>query len=281
MIKPTKLLVLLLFATGISLGQAPKKETVSFKIQQLKKLLNESDNLSPEMTDSLDINNKVKTQLTKILLAPGIGNYDLEKEFKDSNMSTTHSKDKRLWFFTWFENTGGSFKSNLTVIQYKTKDYKTGVEVDSSLDDGGFDSSGASYDQIIKLPSKTKNLYLCLGGAIGCGTCSAHVVKVIELTANDINLDYPAFIGSITDDSGDQVNGNVSTFIMDSRVDDIKTFEYDSKTQSIKYKYVPDDNTPITVEDGTYNPDAKPIVGYLKWNGTHFVETIVGNPSPK
>ncbi len=89
--KPTTLLLLLLFAASNAFAQAPKKETLSFKIQRLKKLLNESDSISPEMTDSLDINNKIKTQLTEILSTPQIKNYDLEKTFTGS-IEITHSK---------------------------------------------------------------------------------------------------------------------------------------------------------------------------------------------
>ena len=265
--KPTTLLLLLLFAASNAFAQAPKKETLSFKIQRLKKLLNESDSISPEMTDSLDINNKIKTQLTEILSTPQIKNYDLEKTFTGS-IEITHSKDKQLWFFTWYENTGGSFKSNLTVIYYKTKANKTGVEND-------FESNGASYDQIIKLPSKSKSLYLCLGDVVGCNTCSASVATVIELTAKGINLDYPAFKTINKNQWGEEIIWK-PTYIMDSRIDDIKTFEYDVKTELIRYSYVPDDNTPISIDMETYNPDAKPIKGHFKWNGTRFVGSTAG-----
>lgn len=263
------LLTLLLFIiTATALSQTHKNKSIAVKIKQLKTLLDESGNMSPEMTDSLDINNKIKTQLTEILLTPQIKNYDLEKTFNGS-IEITHSKDKQLWFFTWYENTGGSFKSNLTVIYYKTKANKTGVENE-------FDSTGASYDQIIKLPSKSKNLYLCLGGVVGCNTCSASVATVIELTTKGINLDYPAFEVISNNSWGGKVTVSKPTFVMDSRVDDIKVFEYDAKTQSIRYSYVPDDNTPISIDMETYNPDAKPIKGHFKWNGTRFVGSTAG-----
>lgn len=279
--KPITSGILFFFITATLLGQAPTNKSLSLKIAQLKTLLDESGNMSPEVTDSLDVNNKTKIQLSEILLSPEIGNYNLEKEFKGTNIGTTHSKDNRLWFFTWYENTGGSFKSNLTVIQYKTKYNKHKLAIDSSIDDTddtetiGFNSNGASYDQIIKLPSKNKNLYLCLGGVMGCNTCFARVATVIELTANGINLDYHAFKTVDTDESGEVIVWK-PTYIMDSRVDDIKTFEYDVKTQSIRYSYVPDDCTPIRAEDDAYNANTKPIKGHFKWNGTRFIGSTAG-----
>ena len=242
-------------------------------------LLDESSDYTPEMTDSLAINNKIKEQLKEILVKPETTKYDLEKAFKGTDISVVHSKDKRLWLFTWYENTGGSFISNLTVIQYRTKTNKPKVVIDNSITDdevNGFDSSGSDFEHIIKLPSKSKNLYLCLGGFWGCNTCSAQVALVIELTSDGINLGYPAFKNTNVSSNNKPIIEWEPMFIMDSRSDDIKTFAYDAKTQSIRYKYVPDDNTPITVEDEKYDPNAKPIVGYLKWDGTEFIETVVG-----
>ena len=280
--KPILSIFLFFFITTTALGQSHKNKSIPVKLKELKALLNESDMFTPEMTDSLEINDKIKKQLCALLKSPGIEKYNLEKEFKGTGIGTTHSNDNRLWFYTWFENTGGSFKSNLTIIQYRTKTNKTeGIVVDNSIADENdivFESNGASYTQIIKLPSKNKNLYLCIGGVTGCNTCSAVVATVIGLTSKNIDLRYPAFKNKEANNYGDQAfQERVPTFIMDSRVDDIKQFEYNSVTHTIHYQYIPDDNTPIKIsEDEPYNPDAKPIVGLLKWNGTFFTETLVG-----
>ncbi len=110
---------------------------------------------------------------------------------------------------------------------------------------------------------------------MGCNTCSASVATVIELTAKGINLDYPAFKTINKNQWGEEIIWK-PTYIMDSRIDDIKTFEYDVKTELIRYSYVPDDNTPISIDMETYNPDAKPIKGHFKWNGTRFVGSTAG-----
>lgn len=274
------ILTLLFFSTASLFGQAQINESVAVKIEKLKALLKDSDNFSPQMTDSLEINYKVKEQLTEILLAPKTKKYDLAKVFKSTNVEPIYSVDRRLWFFTWFENTGGSFKSNITIIQYRTKANKTGVIIDNEMEEEksfGFESHGASFNEIIKLPSKSKDLYLCIGQVWGCNSCFANIAIVIELTPNGINLAYPAFNNSEENSSGERSVDGKPDFVIDSRADDIKLFEYDAKKQCINYQYVADDNTPISIDMEQYNPEAKPIVGYLKWNGTRFIETIVGH----
>ena len=136
--------------------------------------------------------------------------------------------------------------------------------------DGDFASSGGSFNSIELLKLTSNNIYLCLGGVSGCGTCYAEIASVLELTDDSINLQYSAFQYSVNDVPE---HNSSSAFVLDSR-GNIKKFEFDEKTQTISYVYETDDNTPIVRdEDGK----SKTITGTLKWNGREFIETIKGN----
>jgi len=264
-----KLLLLIIFfafGTLTVVGQKHKADPFLTKVKKLKKLVIESSYYTPELTDSLDINNKINDQLVALLKNPKSVLYDLDKLFGQDCFSIAHSKDKRLWFFSWYENTGGSFKSNRTVLQYRTATNIPHVIEDSQEGINNtevYSSNGASYSEIIKLPTVKDNVYLCFSDVVGCNTCCANIAQVIGLGKNNINLGIPAF--------KDNSNDGESTFMIDSRCGDITSFDYDSKTRLLSFEYIPDDNTPIQRDEN--DPETwKPVNGSFYWDGTVFID---------
>jgi hypothetical protein len=261
------LLIIMLCCLGTVkvMGQKHKVDPFLTQVNKLKKLVIESSYYTPEVTDSLDINNKINQQLVVLLQNPKSVTYDLDKLFGQECFYIAHSKDKRLWFFSWYENTGGSFKSNRTVLQYRTAANKPFVIEDSQ--DGinnneVYSSNGGSYKEIIKLPSEKDNVYLCFSDVVGCNTCCANIAQVIGLDKNIINFGIPAF--------KENSNNGESTFMIDSRCGNITSFAYDSKTRILSYEYIPDDNTPEQRDEN--DPETwKPINGSFYWNGTVFI----------
>lgn len=242
------------------------------KVNQLKSYMNETANYTPEDTDSLQVNEKIGQQLGAILEDPKSVNYDLKKLFGEENLNVTHSVDKRLWIFTWFENTGGSFKSDLSIIQYRTKANKPEIITDGALvmdeevvdtTKAYFNSNGTGYQKIFKLPNPKRNLYLCLSSMVGCGTCCTEMCEIIELTHNDIRFDYNFY--------EENQEENQSFFRIDSRCGDITTFEYNPKTKTLSYEYLPDDYTPIRRDEEDTKPN-QPVKGAYYWNGTYFIK---------
>jgi hypothetical protein len=258
-------LLLLLFISAIPALAQKERDSISIKAIAVKKLLSEADTLSSEEAYNLNINEEITKQLTAILSIPSIVHYSIDSLLEHRFLGITHSDDKRLWIFSWYENTGGTFHSNLNLIQYRTAANKPVVVFNNNSEDNtnGFSASGAWIDVIHPLKSKSSNLYLCGGSVVGCGTCYAEVLSLIELKNDSINFNYPAFADS------NEPNKFSSGYFLDSRYGSILKFEYNNKKQKISYAYMPDDNTPITA-----NTRKTKVTGTLTFNGKQFVEVV-------
>lgn len=277
--KKLKLISILICSfTLTTVGQSRLTNNVFTKIDSLKKLLSQADTLRAENLwdeNSIDINGLIAEQLSDILIIPSIVNYNLDSLLNHNFLGITHSKDKRLWIFSWYENTGGTFKSNVSLVHYRTRPNKPKVAVESNFENNdseklvnNFCSNGFGFEKIYKLKSSSKNLYLCLGSVVGCTTCCGEIASIVELTNDSINFNYPAFTISKQDGYYRDSEDNSPCFTLDSRCGSIEKFEFDSKTQTINYSYSTDDNTPVkTVEE-----KSKIVIGSLHFNGQNFIQ---------
>lgn len=233
-------------------------EILSFPIiDSLKKLLSISDTIQHSYgeQDTLDhvadLNTEIVHTLDVILKNRKITGQNLDTILNHPNLGIVHSDDGKLWIFNWYENTGGTFKSNTSMIMYKNASGQFNVGYDDSETSIGgdqnnaFSSNGAWFERIYKLPCKTRNLYLCTGSGIGCTTCIYSTAVVVELTKEGVNFNYPAFI----DCDYTQDNTNPSYFTLRSRWNHIEKFEFNEKTQTLNFEYITDDNTPIVREE--------------------------------
>jgi hypothetical protein len=268
-----------LFAAIVVYGQT--KTNLFLKIDTLKAILSKADRLNP-FDNSVEnigetiamVNDEISSRLSDILRSPEILRYNLDSLFEHPFLGKAHSADKRLWIFTWYENTGGSWKSNLSLVHYRTKsnnlktNYKPISNEDSvaetTSEENEFCSNGAEFHKIYKLKAKNKDLYLCLGSGISCNTCMYETATVVELTKDSINFNYPAFQSKKEDDNsiGNDIQ---SCFTLDARWEDIEKFQFDSKTQTLNLIYLTDDNTPIQS-----NPQ-KRIIRKMVFNGQKFI----------
>jgi len=217
-------------------------------------------------------NDAIAKDLETALLDTNITKGDLVKLLSHPSLGIVHSDDKWLWIFNWYENTGGSFKSNISILLYKGGNGKYRLSSDESggladTENNVFQSGGAGFDSIYKLPSKHKSLYLCMGNGIGCTTCIYSNAVVVELTKNGINFNYPAFQQGMNKDDYDYTD-NPSSFMLAARWGNIEEFGYNPKTRKLSYVYLTDDNTPIQREEGE---EQERIERNLKFNGKEFI----------
>ena len=261
------------------LGAQPKIDFPR-KVDTLQKLMTAADGVTFQVTDSLDYNGKIITVLTDILSDRESVKCNLEVLLKNDFLNITHSDDKKLWIFGWHENTGGTFKNAMNILQVR-QSKAPGVFHDESTsrdstrtyhdNENVFVSSGFFFSRIIKLNSK-KQLYLCLGSVVGCSTCCLETATVIELARDSINFKYPAFVADSTRDQPVYE----PAFMLDSRCGNIKQFDYDAKTQTLIYEYEADDLTPVRREyedeEDSENSQGQIIRQILFWNGERFVE---------
>jgi hypothetical protein len=254
-------------------SQKKAKDPFTVKVDSLMRVLDRADTLTSEelwysgdlasgKDEGFDINDTIAGLLVRILSSAAISKYKPDSLLKHDFLGISHSSDKKLWVFTWYENTGGSFKSCLSVVHYKTLKSKPEALFVSYYD--GVFSLGGSIDRIYKLPHPTKALYLCMQSIIGCNTCCMEGVSVIELTKGKIDFTYPAFAADLETNS----SPGVSIYSIDSRCGSILKFEYNPKSATIIYEYETDDNTPVDPAS------AKTVKGKLEWNGRRFVEKV-------
>ena len=152
----------------------------------------------------------------------------------------------------------------MVIVHYRTKrnipkvSYTDDRETDNR---NAFCSNAASFSKIYKLPSNSKDLYLCIGEEMICGTCLHEIASVVELKGDTINFNYPAFI-----EHGE--NEDISScFVLDARIGDIEKFEYNPVTKTLSFVYLTDDTTPILQQK---NKKQKRITGNLLFNGRRF-----------
>jgi hypothetical protein len=243
------------------------KNKLLLQVDTLKAVLSGADTLNPfdETIDSINdkistVNEEIFLNLSGILTNPEILSVNIDSLLEHSFLEKVHSNDKRLWIFSWYENTGGSWKSNLNLIHYKTKLNKP--KVDES-DQGVFCSNGAGFNKIYKLNSKSRNLYLCMGSGISCNTCIYKIATVVELTKDSINFNYPAFTFQKKDDNLPG-SASQSCFTLEARLGNIEKFEFNPATQILTYVFFTDDNTPVQ------SVKQKRIVRKLQFDGQKF-----------
>lgn len=265
--------IISVFCSLSIVGQPTGKDSVFIKINNLKRLLSQADTLRPENLSgdsNIDINGLITKQLTEILSIPTITNYNLDSLLKHPFLEITHSIDNRLWIFDWYENTGGTFQSNISIVYYRNESNKSKISIDASLSEATnnvFSSNGAWFNNIYKLKSVSKDLYLCMGSIKGCSSCCSEIAIVVELAHDSIYYEYPAFTKVKQDSQNFDYKSFSPCFSLDARCGDIEKFEYDPKTQTINFTYFTDDYTPIKKNDS----DQKKIRGELKFNGETFV----------
>jgi len=281
-------LALTLFTSFTVSGQSSiKGDSIFIKVDSLKNLLSKADTLTSEEANALDedsagtgINAQISDQLTAVLTTASVIKYKLDSLLKHPALGIAHSKDNRLWIFSWYENTGGSWKSDINFVCYRSVDKKRYIIPTEIYEDetkgpfekqhtNYFDGRGAGFDTIDKLPARGKQLYLAHGWGISCNTCVYEIAVVIELVGDSVNYNYPAFKLKNTDlNSYEPEFYDSPFFVLDARIGDIEKFDYDNKTQTLKFVYLTDDNTPIQQEE---SGKQKRIIRQLKFNGRKFI----------
>lgn len=97
------------------------------------------------------------------------------------NISIKHSTDKKLYNITFFENTGGSHKSNVSMLYYFPEGKKP-IRFETEDHDG--------YNYIYQIKSTTGTKYLMKGTVMACNTCYATYVRLIHFENGSMISDF-------------------------------------------------------------------------------------------
>ncbi len=219
------------------------------------------------METEWDINPKVGELLIRLLEIPGLTDQEIDSLVPPSELNRARSADGRLCIFSWDERTGGTFRSQVSVVFFRLPTGE-GKGFYSTVDENDEWNKGGAYNSIHQLRSdSTSTVYACVGQVIGCSSCCGDILTIIELTNGGINFNYPAFEAKGREG---QANGVFSpTFLLTTRCGNGLRFEYDPGTNTLTYVYIVDDLTPMEMKDAD---DAREIRGIMHFNGAYFEE---------
>jgi hypothetical protein len=188
-------------------GATSESDSIPEKIQLINNLMAALDTLSPFEGDEGEqiilLNSDVESVLLDILNDPKVVQYHPENAL---NLSTTKSPDNKVIIFSFSENTGGSYKSNINILYLISPDGRpTGGKLNLKMEGIGFDEDqyGGSIDEIVVLKSKHETKYLALGGGISCNTCEFsdavlfHIEDDSIVTEFTLHLDYRMGMGEM------------------------------------------------------------------------------------
>jgi hypothetical protein len=206
---------------------------------------------SMEQTDSVSnfdaisiIQNKVDTLLRQALLHKKAVTVDFKTALKYS-LGVVKSEDNKLYNFSLFEKTGGSYHSFITWIFYLDSDtfieYPTNDNWSLGQDDKPTVFEANGYNEIKSFIANNKMRYLLLGSTKACGACFVEFVTFVHFEDGDFVLDFEYSVESRSYETKlffDPFNLSISVF-----------YETDDLTQGCYCSNELDDENSIEDED--------------------------------
>ncbi|MEO8590343.1 MAG: hypothetical protein ABI432_13295 [Flavobacteriales bacterium] len=190
------------------------------------------------------LQNTIMTGLLDVLNDPHITPDDLKKLSGAHGMGSTGSADGRVRSFSIDEKTGGTFRSNLSVMRYVLSDGQVVAERLGDTEDGDGLSASTFYE--IHGLDNLDRRYLGLANVVTCGTCIAKFA--VEFTLDSANVAMKT----------------IEEF--DGREFHSLAFEYEEATRSILY-----DDLEETSDTVGGVPMQRRFSGRWQDNGAEFV----------
>ncbi|MFA5540306.1 MAG: hypothetical protein WC984_01395 [Bacteroidales bacterium] len=130
------------------------------------------------------------------------------------------SPDNKVFNFVMDENTGGTYRSRISVMYYKVDGkilfQESGIEQNTQ---NIFNIDGYAY--IDSIQSDTCVKYIFQGSVIGCGTCLGEYIKLMHFSSGVPIIDFE--------------------YSLSTRIGSVKQFDYNSKDKTITIEYEEDD----------------------------------------
>lgn len=166
---------------------------------------------------------KILDDLYAILNSKEVIKYKLDDILNTKYILIARSHDDRLYCLSFAENTGGSYQSAISIIQYRSTDghvYNYSPGNDSSI----FRSDG--YGTIYDIKTRAGTKYLLLGSVATCTTCITTYIQLVNFKKGTMASDFSYSLSTRMKDESDE------------------TIQYDDKNQRININYTTDDLTP-------------------------------------
>lgn len=251
------------------------------RMEALNAYLRFTDTLGEEQrwADTLDVNDAIAERLIAALEVPGVPDATIDSAFAYGWFGMASSDDRRLRIFSWDERTGGTFRSQANVVFFRKADGTPIARSAGTMEGELLCGLGAGYHNIHVLRSDmSTTLYACEGFVVGCATCCADVVSLLELGPDAVlaPVGLFTFAEGTVEDGEEESDGTVtesermesSCFVLEARCGDKLGFEYDAARQVFSFAYFTDDLTPVRQEEGE---ESRKVTGRLRFNGEQFI----------
>jgi hypothetical protein len=146
----------------------------------------------------------------------------------------TVSPDKKLFNFTLFENTGGSYHSYISVIYYRDHNKIVYKEVSREKEGSIFASDG--YDSIDTIQTNSGVKYLLQGAVRGCGSCLGQYITLVKFEDGNPVCEFSYSLSTRTNWEDNII-------------------KYDAETKTITIAYKTDDFTSDCICESKCNDD--------------------------
>lgn len=158
------------------------------------------------ITDSLDffdlqtiLKVLIGNELEKTVHHVDFEGFPLDSFLQSKSLDIVISPDRKLWNFSYFENTGGTYHSKVSYMHYQGLTSKELMSFDR-FESEFFHPDG--YSIIQQFEDQGTVYYVLIGGAKTCGTCMAEYLNIVyfdgeKLSSNfSITLDFRYWISN-------------------------------------------------------------------------------------
>lgn len=238
----------LLFVLTALRAEAQRTKDLERKLEAIRKDLTMYATLEPHAPDQQDVIGIVQDRIVAatldVLNDPRIVKLDIAPYFEE--MVVSASADKRLWFLSIDERTGGSSRTYATVMHTRCSDGKVSASKVEEVD-GSLGLNGSTFQRIHELEP---NSYFTIAYLRSCLTCaSTHALHIVlDGTAADIRVVH-------------NYQGRMEP--------ELETFDFDGLDNTFRYAYRFHEDDPLY---GLGRP-TEWHTGAYRYNKGTFVET--------
>ena len=191
---------------------------------------------------------KIVSQLNKIIKHPDFIKNDITSLLKGSELSVVKSDDNKLFNFSFDEKTGGTYRSQISRMYYVNTEKSKVIDLNQT-DNSTFASNG--YNAIYNLQTIEGTKYVLTGYVRGCSYCFETFVQLIKFDENEFIEEFVVSINNRDWNDGVTYNHEEKTIYVDYHIDDLTSncncieeefnyekFDENQKEINCKCKYI-------------------------------------------
>ncbi len=173
--------------------------------------------------------------LDKIIKHPDFLKNDITNRLKNDVLSIVKSDDNKLLNISFDEKTGGTYRSQISIMYYIGTDGKV-IDLNET-DNSIFASDG--YNAIYALQTEEgKTKYVLTGSVRGCSYCFETFVQLISFSENEFIEEFKYAVNSRDWNDGVRYSHEEKAIYVDYHIDDLTPYCYCSGTiDEEKFEY--------------------------------------------